>query len=178
MPKGIYKHKSNQGFQKGNKLGLGRIKSSEEIENIKKRNTGLKRTSEAIEKNRQAKLKNPVRYWLGKKRIDMIGMKHWNWKGGITNLRQQVYHSKEYKNWRKLVFERDNHTCQKCSQIGGRLNAHHKKEFYKIILDNNIISMEQTKLCIELWDISNGITLCYKCHSLIREFYGNQYVKN
>ena len=25
---------------------------------------------------------NPNRYWLGKKRLDMTGNKHWNWKGG------------------------------------------------------------------------------------------------
>ena len=57
---------------------------------------------------------------------------------------------KEYTNWRKRVFDRDNYTCQKCGQIGGTLNAHHIKHY-----------KDYHKLRYEL---SNGITLCEKCH--------------
>ena len=58
----------------------------------------------------------------------------------------------KYFDWRKNVFERDNYTCQCCGQHGGKLNAHHIKNFS----DN-----EQLR-----YDVDNGITLCFNCHSL------------
>lgn len=58
----------------------------------------------------------------------------------------------EYKEWRRLVFERDQYTCQKCGQVGGTLNAHHIKSF-----------KYYPKLRTEL---NNGITLCKECHIL------------
>lgn len=58
----------------------------------------------------------------------------------------------EYREWRNKVFERDGYTCQCCSKHGGNLNAHHIKNF---------------KSYPELrYEISNGITLCEKCHLL------------
>jgi hypothetical protein len=59
-------------------------------------------------------------------------------------------HSPMYITWRNTVFERDNYTCQDCGQRGGELNAHHLQGFKKF-----------PKLRYEL---SNGITLCKKCH--------------
>lgn len=56
----------------------------------------------------------------------------------------------EYRNWRKSVFERDNYTCRICGANGGTLNAHHIKPWVS---------------CVELrFDVSNGVTLCEKCH--------------
>ena len=59
-------------------------------------------------------------------------------------------HSEQYKNWSKTVRERDNWTCQKCGKRGGEMHAHHIKRFNK-----------NPKL---RFDVSNGITLCNKCH--------------
>jgi len=65
-------------------------------------------------------------------------------------------HTREYKEWRKSVFERDKFTCQQCHQKGGELNAHHIKTFK----DN-----PESR-----YDIGNGTTLCVGCHrSLHRE---------
>lgn len=58
--------------------------------------------------------------------------------------------SKEYKDWRKSVFERDGFTCQICGARGVRLNAHHKKEY---------AYFPEMR-----YEISNGITLCVPCH--------------
>lgn len=66
--------------------------------------------------------------------------------------------SKEYKDWRKQVFDRDLYTCKKCGQIGGNLNAHHIKEFAKY-----------PKL---RYEVNNGITLCESCHKKIHKKKG------
>jgi 5-methylcytosine-specific restriction endonuclease McrA len=56
----------------------------------------------------------------------------------------------EYKEWRERIFVRDKYTCQHCDQVGGDLNAHHKKPFAKY----KSLRYEE----------DNGITLCTKCH--------------
>ena len=78
------------------------------------------------------------------------GSRHWLWKGGITSDRERVYSSREYKIWRQNVFERDCYTCQGCGSVGGHLRAHHNFRF-----------SDYPEL---RFDISNGITLCKKCH--------------
>ena len=57
---------------------------------------------------------------------------------------------KSYREWRDAVFQRDDFTCQHCGVRGGKLNAHHIKEYSKY-------PKLRTKL-------SNGITLCEDCH--------------
>lgn len=73
------------------------------------------------------------------------------WKGGLRTESKIARDSIEYKNWRTLVFERDDYTCQCCGHHGGKLEAHHIKNF-----------SEYQDL---RFDINNGITLCEKCHS-------------
>ena len=50
--------------------------------------------------------------------------------------------------------------------FSGNLNAHHIKRFVDILRDNHIINLEEVNNCLELWDISNGVTLCENCHFL------------
>jgi len=65
----------------------------------------------------------------------------------------------EYDVWRKLVYTRDNFTCQKCgSKKSGTLNAHHIEGYsYNKELRTTV---------------SNGITLCVPCHKDFHHQYG------
>jgi hypothetical protein len=94
--------------------------------------------------------------------------KHYNWKGGIAKFDRLVRQIYEYKQWRSDVFQRDNWTCQTCGERG-YLEAHHIKEFHKILKENNIISLEEARKCNELWDLNNGVSLCIKCHNLTKK---------
>ena len=95
------------------------------------------------------------------------GKNHHNWKGGVTPLLIKIRNCYEYRQWRSDVFTRDNFTCQRCGAIGGSLNAHHKKSFSKLIEEHNIKTFIQSLECEELWNINNGITLCFDCHNYI-----------
>lgn len=81
----------------------------------------------------------------------MKGENHYNWQGGKSKERALDMVSREYREWRKSVFERDAYTCQSCGDDkGGNLRAHHIK-YYK---DYPLLRH----------DTNNGITLCEKCH--------------
>ncbi len=89
------------------------------------------------------------------------------WKGGITELNIRIRNCSKYDEWRFLVFQRDNFTCQHCNSYGVELNAHHKESFASILFLNKIETLEQALQCKMLWDILNGITLCKQCHDKI-----------
>ena len=98
----------------------------------------------------------------GRKRPDLAGKNNYNWKGGITPERTRIYFSKEYKDWRKAVFERDNYTCQKCGDnSGNNLRSHH--------LDSFADYPEKR------FDVDNGITLCKNCHIYFHSKYGTHH---
>jgi len=87
------------------------------------------------------------------------GDKNPNWKGGITPWRVKIWHSLEYKKWRKTVFTRDNYTCVWCGEKGGILNADHIKPF-SVFADLRFVA-------------ENGRTLCKSCH-LKTDTYGKR----
>lgn len=84
---------------------------------------------------------------------------------GISTENEKVRRSKQYKEWRTAVFERDNYTCQLCGVRGGTLNADHIKPFalYKELR----------------FQLNNGRTLCANCHKSTPTFGGKMisYVK-
>jgi len=99
--------------------------------------------------------------------IDKIsGENSFHWKGGITPLNEVIRNSTFYKRWRTLVFQRDDFTCGHCLVRGGKLHAHHLNLFSDIMKEHNITTLEEALQCEALWDVSNGITLCKKCHKL------------
>jgi rubrerythrin len=103
-------------------------------------------TKEKISLSLRGKMpKNLISLWETNR-----GKNHPNWKGGITEERDRLKHSVEYKLWRKSVFERDNYTCRFCGQIGGKLNADHIKPW---------CDYPELRFAID-----NERTLCEDCH--------------
>lgn len=92
------------------------------------------------------------------------GKKASNWKGGISELAHCIRTSEKYKIWRNEVFKRDNWTCRFCGGKGNEKNVDHIKQFAIILKENNITTIEDAMNCKELWDMSNGRTLCISCH--------------
>lgn len=91
------------------------------------------------------------------------GSKHWNWKGGITPITLQERSNLRLKEWRRLVFARDNYTCQSCGDRSRKdhpvtLNAHHIHRW------NENPDMR--------YDVKNGLTLCYICHKKTDNYAG------
>lgn len=91
------------------------------------------------------------------------GKNHSNWSLNLTEKDRQKNKNKrsypEYNEWRKLVYERDNYTCQICLKRGGYLIAHHLESYNS-----------NPKLRTAL---SNGVTLCNNCHNNFHHQYGN-----
>ena len=86
-----------------------------------------------------------------------------------TQLNQLIRSYPCYKNWVKLVFEKDNYTCQDCGITKVYLQAHHKVPLSLILYKNNINecsfkNIQKALQLEELWDINNGKTLCLNCH--------------
>lgn len=78
------------------------------------------------------------------------GSSHPMWNGGSSKEREKAKGRREYKEWRKDVFERDNYTCQKCGIRGGYIEADHIKQW---------------ALYPDLrYEVANGRTLCRPCH--------------
>ena len=75
----------------------------------------------------------------------------------------------KYLNWRIAILKRDKFTCQIChtsvkDNKSLRLEVHHAKTFDEICKENNVSTVEQALECKELWNINNGISVCYRCH--------------
>jgi len=85
------------------------------------------------------------------------GVAQEDWDGYIETENSLIRKSILYQKWRLQVFERDGHTCQRCNEIGGYLNAHHIENFS---------SIKDLRLFI-----GNGATLCKTCHEEFHETY-------
>ncbi len=100
---------------------------------------------------------------LGTKPPLLKGEDNGRWKGGITPINSLIRTSKEYKLWRKSVFERDNYTCIWCGAKNGNgktviLHADHIKPF---------AYYPELRFAID-----NGRTLCRECHKKTETYAG------
>lgn len=73
------------------------------------------------------------------------------WRGGVSPENHRIREQRDYRAWRKAIFERDDWTCQECHQRGGSLHAHHVFGF---------ADYEEHRFSV--W---NGVTLCVSCHA-------------
>ena len=122
--------------------------------------------------------------WLGKKHSKKtknllskirIGAKNPAWKKGSSALSSRLRNINLYYEWRLKVFERDKFTCQECGDsTGGNLQAHHIIAFADLLQTYKITSTKEGLLCKQLWELSNGITLCTECHKLTDSYAKNR----
>jgi len=111
MPTGIYNHYKIKGNQnaKGNPPNKTSFKRGQTPWNKEK-----KMPKEFGDKIRERNLKNPIRYWLGRKRPEMVGEKNWNWRDGVSyddkkyrkQYRQSITYKKYHREYNKNKIEK------------------------------------------------------------------------
>jgi|SRR5215212_1253812 len=84
-------------------------------------------------------------------------------------LKLKIRNTTKYLYWRLSILKRDNFTCKIChatvkNKKSLRLEVHHPKSFDDICTENNVSTIEQALECKELWNVNNGISICYRCH--------------
>jgi hypothetical protein len=106
------------------------------------------------------------------------GEKGYWWKGGRVSLNHSIRRLFKFRDWRKLIYERDNYTCQICGLRGRQIEADHIKKFSLILDENKIKTVEQAEQCEELWNTENGRTLCLPCHKTTDTYGARGYFIN
>lgn len=81
----------------------------------------------------------------------------------VAPIRKRIMELSEHKQWHSEILKRDSYLCVLCKSRKD-LEVDHIKRFLHIVNQNNIKTTEQARNCKELWDISNGRTLCRECH--------------
>lgn len=150
--------RGRKGWSRGKKLGP---RSEETKQKLREAHKGKSYHSKGFQKGHKSFLSADQYKELGKKLkaighrplpVSMAGEKHWNWKGGVSKERVRLCNTKQYKDWRKSVYQRDDYICQICFKRGGSLEAHHIKSWAKYP---------------ELrFEVHNGQTLCKNCHKI------------
>lgn len=92
----------------------------------------------------------------------MRGANHYKWRGGCSRLNAAIRRLTENRKWMDAVRSRDG----KCTECGSRnnLEAHHIVELAELVQGHGIIDRDAARLCPALWDLTNGKTLCRRCH--------------
>jgi 5-methylcytosine-specific restriction endonuclease McrA len=168
MPKGIYvrtveilkkqsrlgKHFTQKGLENLRESHKGQIAWNKGVKGMKSPFLGKHHSEESKRKNREKHIGN--KYKLG--------------KGHKTPARILIRESNKYKIWRQLIYLRDDFTCQDCGQRGGKLEAHHHKKSFSLLIKEAcdflpLLSIYDAVMTYSpFWDIDNGKTLCRGCH--------------
>lgn len=152
LGKNLGKHHSDESKKKLSEAHKGKKLSEEH-----KRKIGLGGVGRKHSEDTKKKISLGVK---GFPHLSQRGDKHYKWKGGITTLNVKARKSIEMRLWRNGCMERDNFTCQKTGQIGGKLVVHHI---------NNFADFPELRTSFE-----NGITLSKETHELFHKIYGRR----
>jgi len=147
------KGNKNGSFSKGiSRLKLKGVSRTDEVKRkISISHKGKKFSKEHIQKLREARLKNPNRYWLGKKRPEITGKNSKVWVNGDYKKAENKMQDSAYMNWSYLVKKRDLGKCRLLNnECKGRLESHH------------IYSWREYPTL--RYVLTNGITLCQFHH--------------
>ena len=120
---------------------------------------------------------------MSKSRTGKTGEKATSWKGGKLSLNRRVKSAlqRKYK-WFHRVMDRDGCKCQHCGATK-KLDAHHIEPISGIIKEllneTNLLTeadkmdwlIVQPKIVDE--ELTNGITLCRKCHQQVHKNWGS-----
>ena len=146
-------------------LALGRVPGTNHREGYKHREESKRKTSESHKAWCAA---NPDKVKARGEKTR--GNNHYRWKGGTSRLNTAIRTLTENRRWVDSVKARDG----KCSVCGTaeNLEAHHIIPLSVLVEAHGLENREQARDCDELWDLSNGVTVCMKCHYKI---HGREY---
>lgn len=171
------KEKSTEHKIKLSNIAKKRFANKENHPMFGKTNKWGKHTEEAKKKISEAH-KGEKNFFFGKPSYmrNKVGNLHPCWvepKKRKANLYSQIRTSFLGIKWKISVFKRDNHTCVICNKKQSskdKIEADHIKPLSLIVYENNISSVEEANNCKELWDLSNGRTLCVECHKKTKTY--------
>lgn len=146
-------------------LVLGREKGTNHLEGIPKSEASNRKRSES---HKIWCAENPDK--LAARGAKTRGANHYKWNGGSSRLNVSIRAMTENRKWMDTVVRRDA-KCFKCG-TDTDIEAHHIKPLAEIVMDYEIKTREQARDCAALWDLTNGVTLCERCHC---EHHGRAY---
>ena len=146
--------------------------SEETKQKIRESNKGNKHGVQNLKPFKKGECRHPeTTFKKGDPRL--IGENNPNWNGGASTLAQKIQATSEYKEWRGAVFKRDNYTCQVCGDDkGGNLQAHHVQPQMEMKIEYNLNTLEDVLNEERFFDVSNGVTLCKRCHKTYHDLNG------
>lgn len=182
MPTGIYNHKPHS-IETRTKIGLSHLGKSFTLAHRKhlsisaklkkftqKQIDTLKQIHENNRGNKHAVGHRHDAITRERIRVTHLGYKNANWKGGITVINRLIRSSAKYHEWRQSGFMRDGFKCVHCHGREDGIHFHHIKHLMDLLSEAQEVFpllnvYDAAMLYTPLWDISNGITLCKKCHN-------------
>ena len=98
------------------------------------------------------------------------GANHYNWKGGSSRLNAAIRRLTENRKWMDAVKARDG-KCLVCGAVEN-LESHHIVPLAVLVGVHGIANRDEARECAALWELSNGMTVCTRCHYKI---HGRKY---